>query len=76
MQDGQNLPGGSMIAKTFFLVKIIHRIGTRTFHDKKALHEIFGDNTDIPRGTEPRGDGRAGSPGMPGMFAAGGGSAS
>jgi hypothetical protein len=28
-----------MIAKTFFLGKKIHRIGTRNLHDKKSLHE-------------------------------------
>jgi len=28
-----------MIAKTFFLVKIIHRILIKNFHDKKTLHE-------------------------------------
>jgi hypothetical protein len=30
---------GGMIAKTFFLVKIIHRIGTRSLRSKKSLHE-------------------------------------
>jgi hypothetical protein len=30
---------GFMIAKTFFLVKEIHRIGTRSLRGKKSLHE-------------------------------------
>jgi hypothetical protein len=30
---------GGMIAKTFFLAKIIHRIGTRSLRGKKGLHE-------------------------------------
>ena len=30
---------GSMIAKTFFLAKIIHRIGTQNLRGKKSLHE-------------------------------------
>jgi hypothetical protein len=29
----------SMIAKTLFLTKIIHRIGTQNLHDKKSLRE-------------------------------------
>jgi hypothetical protein len=28
-----------MIVKTFFLVKIIHRIGARNLHDKKSLRK-------------------------------------
>jgi hypothetical protein len=32
-----------MITKTFFLVKIIHRIGTRSLHGKKSLHESWPD---------------------------------
>jgi hypothetical protein len=30
---------GGMIAKTFFLAKIIHRIGTQSLRGKKGLHE-------------------------------------
>jgi hypothetical protein len=34
--------GGLMIAKTFFLAKIIHRIGTKNLRDKKSLRENLG----------------------------------
>jgi hypothetical protein len=33
-----------MIAKTFFLAKIIHRIGTRSLRGKKSLRENLADN--------------------------------
>jgi hypothetical protein len=33
------LDGGPTIVKSFFLVKIIHRIGTRNLHGKNCLHE-------------------------------------
>jgi hypothetical protein len=48
-----------MIVKTFFLAKIIHRIGTRTLRDKKTLHENYIDIAGILRGTgQRRGDAR------------------
>jgi hypothetical protein len=34
-----SLAAGGMIAKTFFLAKIIHRIGTRSLRGKKSLPE-------------------------------------
>jgi hypothetical protein len=34
---------GSMIAKIFFLAKIIHRIGTRSLRDKKSFPESMAD---------------------------------
>jgi hypothetical protein len=41
----ENEPGyGSMIVKTFFLAKIIHRIGTRSLRGKKGLRENLADN--------------------------------
>ncbi|HEX8006295.1 MAG TPA: hypothetical protein VF482_07700, partial [Trebonia sp.] len=33
------LAAGSMITKTFFLVKVIHRILIKSLHDKKTLPE-------------------------------------
>jgi hypothetical protein len=58
-----------MIAKTYFLVKIIHRISTKNLHDKKSLRENFGRISHIPRiaGSSPhkflpvRPDGGAGN---------------
>jgi hypothetical protein len=32
-----------MITKAFFLVKIIHRIGTQSLRGKKSLHESWPD---------------------------------
>jgi hypothetical protein len=41
----EDAPGyGPMIAKTFFLAKIIHRIGTRSLRGKKGLRESLADN--------------------------------
>jgi hypothetical protein len=39
----------SMIAKIFFLAKVIHRIGIRSLHGKKSLLEILADKEYILR---------------------------
>jgi hypothetical protein len=39
----------SVIAKTFFLAKKIHRISASSLHRKNSLREIAGDNWSIVR---------------------------
>jgi hypothetical protein len=39
-------PAGFMIPKTFFLAKIIHRIGVQNLRDKKCLHENYARKLD------------------------------
>jgi hypothetical protein len=43
-----------MIVKTFFLAKIIHRIGAQSLREKKTLHENISYKAGEPHITETR----------------------